>query len=219
MTGNSSKADRNVCPTNGSTSRSMLAGARSSDPSAWTRLVTLYRPLVTAWCVRRGVAPQDVSDVVQDVFAAIAGNLDQFRKERPEDTFRGWLATIAKNKVHDYFRRRGGQPIAAGGTEAWQRMAQVCAEPSETTDDEADAEEFGAVLQLALESICAEFHERTWQAFWRTVIEGRSTADVAAELGMQPGGVRVAKSRVLSRLRQELGDEPPLSGNLPLVNT
>ena len=32
--------------------------------------------------------------------------------------------------------------------------------------------------------------------------------DVADELRMQPGAVRVAKSRVLNRLRHELGDLP-----------
>jgi hypothetical protein len=30
--------------------------------------------------------------------------------------------------------------------------------------------------------------------------------DVAADLGMSPGAVRVAKYRVLHRLREELGD-------------
>ena len=34
----------------------------------------------------------------------------------------------------------------------------------------------------------------------------RSTADVAEELSMSPGAVRVAKCRVLRRLRAELGD-------------
>jgi RNA polymerase sigma-70 factor (ECF subfamily) len=52
-----------------------------------------------------------------------------------------------------------------------------------------------------------EFEERTWQAFWRTAVDGRSAADVGAELGMTPGAVRVAKSRVLHRLREELGDQ------------
>jgi RNA polymerase sigma-70 factor (ECF subfamily) len=37
-------------------------------------------------------------------------------------------------------------------------------------------------------------------------VDGRAAADVAADLGMQPGAVRVAKSRVLLRLRKELGD-------------
>jgi RNA polymerase sigma-70 factor (ECF subfamily) len=54
--------------------------------------------------------------------------------------------------------------------------------------------------------IRGEFSERTWQAFWRTAVEGRAAKDVGAELAMSPGAVRVAKSRVLHRLREELGD-------------
>jgi RNA polymerase sigma-70 factor (ECF subfamily) len=46
---------------------------------------------------------------------------------------------------------------------------------------------------------------RTWQAFWLTAVEGRLPRDVALELGISPGAVRVAKSRVLKRLRDELG--------------
>ena len=38
------------------------------------------------------------------------------------------------------------------------------------------------------------------------VIEGRQTADVAADLKVKPGTVRVAKSRVPLRLRRELGE-------------
>jgi RNA polymerase sigma-70 factor (ECF subfamily) len=64
------------------------------------------------------------------------------------------------------------------------------------------------LLERALESIHGEFHERTWQAFWRVVVEGRTTSDVGAELQMTPGAVRVAKCRVLLRLRQVLGDAP-----------
>ena len=51
-----------------------------------------------------------------------------------------------------------------------------------------------------------EFEPRTWQAFWLTAVEGRAPKDVADELGMSGGAVRVAKSRVLHRLRAELGD-------------
>ena len=58
----------------------------------------------------------------------------------------------------------------------------------------------------ALGLIREEFEERTWAAFWRTAVEGRAAKDVGAELSMTPGAVRVAKSRVLHRLREELGD-------------
>ena len=65
------------------------------------------------------------------------------------------------------------------------------------------------MLARALASIRCEFHDKTWQAFWNVVVTGRTTAEVAAELHMRPGTVRVAKSRVLLRLRRELGDLPP----------
>jgi RNA polymerase sigma-70 factor (ECF subfamily) len=58
----------------------------------------------------------------------------------------------------------------------------------------------------ALDAIRGEFEPRTWQAFWKTTVEGRAPKDVAAELAMSAGAVRVAKSRVLQRLRAELGD-------------
>jgi DNA-binding CsgD family transcriptional regulator len=37
---------------------------------------------------------------------------------------------------------------------------------------------------------------------------GKTAQEVARELSMQPGTVRVAKSRVLHRLRKELGELP-----------
>ena len=54
--------------------------------------------------------------------------------------------------------------------------------------------------------ILTNFKENTWQAFWRVVVDGQSPKDVANELSMHPGTVRVAKSRVLQRLRQEMGE-------------
>jgi len=51
-----------------------------------------------------------------------------------------------------------------------------------------------------------EFEERTWTAFWQAAVEGQSPADIAEDLGMTPAAIRKAKSRVLHRLRQEVGD-------------
>jgi RNA polymerase sigma-70 factor (ECF subfamily) len=191
----------------GSTSRSLLAGAKLDDPSAWERIVRLYAPLVASWCRRWGVAEQDIGDLLQDVFSAVACHLDRFRKEQPSDTFRGWMATIARNKVRDHFRRRAGEPAATGGTEAALNMQQI-PDPNAVEDVPAISDDplFDELLFKALESIRSEFHERTWQAFWRVAVDGRTAVDVGADLDMKPGAVRVAKSRVLLRLRRELGD-------------
>jgi RNA polymerase sigma-70 factor (ECF subfamily) len=168
-------------------------------------LVCIYAPLVALWCRRWRVAEQDIPDVLQEVFAAVSRNLGRFRKERPSDRFRAWLLTIARNKVNDFYRHRAEEPRGAGGTEATARLAQHPAMASIQLEEAIDENvAFGEVLQRALASIRLEFHEQTWLAFWRVVVDGRAASDVAAELKMQPGAVRVCKSRVLSRLRRAL---------------
>ena len=44
----------------------------------------------------------------------------------------------------------------------------------------------------------------TWQAFWRTSIDGQGAADVARELGVSVAAVYMAKSRVLARIKEVL---------------
>ena len=186
-----------------------------ADAEAWERLVTLYAPLVASWCRRWGILPQDIVDVLQEVFSAVAAHLDRFRNDRPGDTFRGWLMVITRNKALDYFQRRSREPDAVGGTEASRRLQEIRdpvgneiteLDNSNSSESSGDDLIFNEVLLRALESIRGEFQERTWQAFWKVVVEGRTAGDVAGDLAMKPGTVRVAKSRVLLRLRRELGD-------------
>jgi RNA polymerase sigma-70 factor (ECF subfamily) len=77
------------------------------------------------------------------------------------------------------------------------------AEESEPQEEEGEIRQ---LLRGALEQIRGQVHPRTWQAFWKVVVEGKTPEEVGGELGMRPGTVRVAKSRVLSRLRSELGE-------------
>jgi RNA polymerase sigma-70 factor, ECF subfamily len=188
------------------TPRSLLERVKADDAAAWDRLITLYAPLVFQWCRRSDLQEQDASDILQEVFQAVLTSIGRFRKESAGDTFRGWLHTITQNKVRDHFRRLGREPRGVGGTEAQNRLLQF---PTPSPPEPGSSVETSAEQQLifrALDLIRHEFEERTWQAFWRTAIEDRAAADVAADLAMSPCAVRVAKCRVLRRLREELGD-------------
>jgi RNA polymerase sigma-70 factor (ECF subfamily) len=189
----------------GATSLSLLFRLRENDAAAWDRLVILYAPLVYYWCRKLGLPDQDAADIFQDVFQSVATKIASFHKDQPGDTFRGWLRMITHNKVQDHFRRQGRQPQAAGGSEANLRLSQLpFSEDVEESNDDQQA--YQQLVQRALELIRNEFTPRTWQAFWRVAVDGQRPVDVAEELKMQPGTVRVAKSRVLQRLRQELGE-------------
>jgi hypothetical protein len=108
-----------------SISTSLLDRVKARQPAAWECLVDLYAPEVYRWCRQSGLQGEDTADVVQEVFTAVAAHVEQFRRERPGDSFRGWLWTITRNKIRDHFRHRQGQPQAAGGTDAQQQLGQI----------------------------------------------------------------------------------------------
>lgn len=184
----------------GSTSVTLLERVKSRDQDAWRQLVQIYGPLVYLWCRRWQLGSEDVADIFQEVFQAVAAQIGAFRRDRPGDSFRGWLWAITRHKILDHFRKQGKQPVAAGGSDAQQRLLEL-PEPPPEADPSTNT---GSVIHRALEQIRAEFQAQTWQAFWRATVEGHTTKDIAADLGVTPDAVRVAKSRVLRRLRQEM---------------
>jgi RNA polymerase sigma-70 factor (ECF subfamily) len=189
------------------TSLTLLERLRSNNGDAWRVMVQLYTPLVCHWCARGGLRGADTEDVTQEVFQAASTHLANFRRDRPGDSFRGWLRGITRNMVLQHFRRRGRHAPASGGTDAFLRLQEV-ADTSDVTavEDEDPAEELDALRQRALNLVRSEFEERTWRAFWMTVVEDRAPVDVAADMGVSPAAVRMAKSRVLHRLKEEFGD-------------
>jgi RNA polymerase sigma-70 factor, ECF subfamily len=186
------------------TSLSLLQRARANDQHAWARLTALYRPLVLFWCRQARCPDAEAEDVAQEVFAAVAVGLPAFRRDRPGDTFRGWLRGIARNQVLLYFRRNQGRPRPEGGSEAFERLQEV-ADPL-PHDSEGEAGEVNQLYRRAVDQVRGEFEERTWQMFWRAAVEGRPPYVLAEELGVTAAAVRQAKSRVLRRLKQEMGE-------------
>jgi RNA polymerase sigma-70 factor (ECF subfamily) len=168
-------------------------------------MIQLYAPLIFYWCQKQHMPRDEIADVLQDVFRSVVRNIGTFRKAESGGTFRGWLRIITRNKINDYFRRVADEPRAEGGTEAQRKLSQVADEVNVLPLDDDTAAEQG-LFRRALEMIRSDFKDQTWQAFWRVVVDGRTAPEVAAELGMRPGTVRVAKSRVLKRLRKQLGD-------------
>jgi RNA polymerase sigma-70 factor (ECF subfamily) len=192
----------------GSTSSSLLQRIRTRDEQGWQRLIDLYGPLVYHWCRRKQVRAEDQADVFQEVFRAVARNILSFRKG-PGDSFRGWLLTITNSKIRDYFRRQQRNVQAPGGSDALQQLVQVpdpFTNSEDPSDRAADRAAEHAVLWRALDLLRGEFEDRTWQAFWRVIVEGHAPAEVAAALGVSVNAVYKARGRVLHRLRQELGE-------------
>lgn len=186
-----------------SVSSSLLRGLKVHDSLAWRRLSDIFCPQVYSWARAAGLQSQDAADVVQETFQAVAVRIGGFDRSALGSTFRGWLWTIARSKIADLFRRQARQPEAIGGSHAHQLLLELVDPPG---DDSSSGQNAGLVFASGpvLELVRAEFEDRTWQVFWRIVVEGQNPADVAAQMGLKIGAVYTAKSRVLRRLREEL---------------
>jgi RNA polymerase sigma-70 factor (ECF subfamily) len=180
------------------TSVSLLERARNDDAEAWNRLVELYAPLVYHWCRRWGLQPAVAEDVGQDVFLSVAIGLARFRKERPEDTFRGWLRVITRRRVADYLRKAEPEPDAVGGE--LRPLVNVRISDPEKTELSWEAR---FLFERAVQMIRARFSERDWEAFYRTAVRGEPARTVAGELSMSVNSVYLARSRIASFVREE----------------
>jgi RNA polymerase sigma-70 factor (ECF subfamily) len=180
--------------------------ARLGDPqdrAAWQEFVALYGSLVYGFARNRGLQDADAADLTQEVFLAIAQAADRRKYDPKQGTFRGWLYGITRNKIAKFLQRRRLQPVGSGDTNAQRRLDE---QPDLGPDPQAAWElEFQKQLfRVAAAKIEGSFAPTTWQAFWRTAVDGKSASVVAKDLGLSVGAVYVAKSRVLARLIEEM---------------
>jgi RNA polymerase sigma-70 factor, ECF subfamily len=187
-----------------STHLSLLERAKLGNDDDWRLLVQVYGPLVYGWIRRCGAQPADAADVMQDTFLAVAKSLERFDAERPDATFRGWLWTIAKNRLRDRQRANGayigtGDPLTQQTLDhvAWDRTG--CLDPPSSMEEDTRA-----IRWRMIEALRDSFEPKTWQMFWATMIEGRDAQDVADAMNVTRWTVYKARARVLQRLQQEL---------------
>jgi RNA polymerase sigma factor (sigma-70 family) len=178
------------------TSISLLERLRKpDDQEAWSYFVHLYTPLLYFWFRRSKLSIDETEDLVQEVFATLVHKLPGFTYD-PSRRFRGWLWTVAINKLRE--RRRQPGSIAAG------QIDPNLLEGADTIAEFTEEEYRRFITDRALQLMQKDFEPTTWRAFWEHVPNGRTAPEVAAELGISIGAVYAAKTRILGRLRNEL---------------
>jgi RNA polymerase sigma-70 factor (ECF subfamily) len=107
------------------------------------------------------------------------------------------------NRLRNFWRARQARPAAIGGNHLDHVLDQL-EDPHSDLSRLWNHEHDQHVVRRCLELIEPEFAPSTWQAFRRVTLDGADVDAVAAGLGLTPNAVFIAKSRVLSRLRQEV---------------
>jgi len=176
----------------------------AADVAAWDEVLAIYGPLVYRLALRQGLQPTDAEDLVQEVFTAIARSVSRWIERPDRGKFRAWLLRIARNAAINFLTRRPKGAIGAGGDDAARSMAEIPVPVSELSN-QFDLEYRRDAFRWAAERVQESVTEITWRAFWLTQVEGVPITDAARQLGVSVGGVYVARSRVMTRLRELVG--------------
>jgi RNA polymerase sigma-70 factor (ECF subfamily) len=169
----------------------------TADAPAWGQFVDLYAPPVYACARRHGLQDADAADVTQDVLRAVHGAFRRGDFDPNRGRFRAWLITIVRNKLRDFVSARGRRRCDPAGLE---NVIAPTGDPAAAFEMECERRLFA----WAAEQVRGRFQPATWQAFWRSAVDGASGKAVAAELGLSVAAVYLAKGRVMAALREQV---------------
>jgi RNA polymerase sigma-70 factor (ECF subfamily) len=172
----------------------------SRDHAAWVEFVSLYEPVAYRLLRRHGLQDADAREVMQELFLAVNRSIDRWDPAEERGTFRGWLRRVARNLMINWIKQRERHANVVCGSD-FQAMLDMLPAVSDSETMEFDHELRRAIFQQAASRVRQDVQPPTWHAFWETAVVGTSPADAAKKLGMQVGAIRVAKCRVLARLR------------------
>lgn len=170
------------------------------DARAWEEFVEIYEPMLYRLIRQRGLQHADAQELTQDAMLAVAGAIDRWDADPQRGSFRGWLFRIARNMTVNFLTRRRPEQQGAGGTDFQMLLER---RPAPAADAAADFEQEyqREVFDWAARQVRGEFRESTWQAFWRTAVEGEPIPETGAALGLSLGAVYMARSRVMARIK------------------
>lgn len=165
---------------------------QAGDVTAFDEIVAVHQEQMVRLVHRLLDAPDEVEDVVQEVFLSALQNLKRFRGESKLST---WLTRIALNKCRSHRRRRLLRlrrlfPVA--------RAASASAEE----DPRVESSEIHQQLRRAVHRLSARYREPIILRYF----EGLSVPEISQALGISTGNVEVRLSRARGKLREMLPD-------------
>ncbi len=164
-------------------------------------LYSEYRLSLISQARRMLRSDSEANEVVQEAFIKFilaAPELDT--KERALAYMRATINNLSLNVI----RARGSRPnlVALDSDTSAERLAEIAVENYIPADVSISAAEDAAIIKLALAQLSPA--ERAALVMWE--MEGRSTSEIASELGIKESAVRHTVSRARASLRRVLSE-------------
>lgn len=174
-----------------------MRAANRGDDAAYARLLGEMAGVLRAVAAKRlagmGVGPHEAEDVVQEALIGIHQKRATWDEARP---LLPWVHAVARYKMLDAARRHGRRRRGVVDAPA-EDFAEIAPAPETSPPGAADD----------AEKLIRALPEGQRKVVEAIAVDGLSTRDAGARLGMSEGAVRVALHRGLKRLaRMGAGD-------------
>ena len=163
----------------------------------WQEFEQVYKPLLVFWMKKKNVPASAKDEVLQECWISAFKAIGKFERDSDKGSFRGWLRTIVHRRVADYFR---SLPKDQAVPQEWLNDI-VTPEQMDAEELEEEKEALREIEARALEVIRSTTKEQTWKMFWMRVVEKVPTSEIAKQFGVSEAAVRMAKQRVVKRLK------------------
>ena len=172
----------------------------TENDDAWQQFSSMYGELILYWLQSKGVQLADAEDVRQEVLAVVLSEIQSFNHNGRQGAFRSWLRKLTSNRLHRLWEKKSIEDRRVSSVDL-SAIAEQLADDNSRLSHIWHQEHDEFILQQLLRLIGKSFDSKTVDAFRRVAIDLRPASDVADELGMTLGAVRVAQHRVLKALK------------------
>ncbi|GAA1883355.1 RNA polymerase sigma factor [Streptantibioticus ferralitis] len=171
-----------------------IAAAQRGDEAAFRTVYRTVHPRLLAY-VRTLVGDVDAEDVASEAWLQITRDLGRFAGDA--DRFRGWTATIARNRALDHLRRVGRRPAVSADESVLYGIADRADTAGEALESLATGRAMALIARLPVDQA---------EAVVLRAVVGLDAKGAAEVLGKRPGAVRTAAHRGLRRLAELMED-------------
>jgi len=152
--------------------------------------------------IRRRVPNEaDVEDLLQEVFFEL---VRAHRLLLPIDYVSGWLFSVARNRITDFFRKKRPEQLGSAVVADEDGVSLDIAEMLPSPDAGPEAAYARKLLLEELKAALAELPAEQREVFVAHELEGRSFKDLAAQSGVKIGTLLARKHYAVERLRVRL---------------
>jgi len=172
----------------------------SNDAPVWPRFHDHFHTIVVKFSRNMGLSITDAEDAAQETMLTFVKAFRDGKYDRQKGHLSDWLFGVAKHVILNFRRRQPLERLIADkttGTSFWDLV-----QDDHNIKHSWESEWRRMVLARCLDQICKEIDAKLFKAFELYALSELPVDKVAEELGMSQNAVYIAKSRVLSRLRQ-----------------